>query len=327
MSLNCKNRNSTTSQNHYCHQQTEHIITTNITAAFRHPLTNYPFFSRNPITMTVLSKPTPPATTKPPFNSTSNTMLAIAASISAKVIHPKPKQPQTTTNHAWTTAGRKTLPLNPPLLLPKTIPTKTTTSTHTPGTDFCIPLSIRFNNPSCKTHQISKHRLLTALLNAMHLIHPNANIGPRITDDTPPDAKPRIHDSDDIPTDDKALNHYLELPDIQNHDSFCARLLIYSDIDLHHYKKNQTLIQWLKEEGIQIDRNPIGATLKPQQIGFLTHITPRTDQTTMYEHRLQLATSPECPPFFLQAYYYKSMECLCKCDRLGQNHKRTPQSN
>jgi hypothetical protein len=235
MSFTCKNQNSTLSPKHYHHQQTDRIITTNTEAVFRHPLTTYPFFSRNPLTMTVLSRPTPSATMKSSTASTNNTMLSIAACISAKVINTKPKQPKNNTNHAWNTVGRKVPPLNQPFL-PKTIPTKTITTTHTPGNDYCISLSIQLNEPNWMPHQISTHQLLTALLNAKQLIHPNANIGPRITDDNTNDIKLRVQDSDDIPTDDETLTHYIELPDTQNHDRFCTRIYLHSDINQHHHK-------------------------------------------------------------------------------------------
>jgi hypothetical protein len=41
-------------------------------------------------------------------------------------------------------------------------------------------------------------------------------------------------------------------------------------------------------------------------------MTPRTDQTALYELRTKTAASPGCPPFFMQAKHIKAAYCITK---------------
>jgi hypothetical protein len=108
----------------------------------------------------------------------------------------------------------------------------------------------------------------------------------------------------------KNLN-YLEIAPDNHSEVFCARILLNSQLDLHEYKRNQEFLKWIKKESITLDRNPLETTLCPQQVGFLTHIVTRIDQTTMYETRAR-TTTDNCPPFFLQVKYLKSGHATTK---------------
>jgi hypothetical protein len=85
-----------------------------------------------------------------------------------------------------------------------------------------------------------------------------------------------------------------------------------SNVELHALKRNTNLLNWLKHENITLDRNPLASTLKPQQLGFFTHMVVRADQTSMYECRVTNHTTEKCPPFFLQPKHLKAQHAKTK---------------
>jgi hypothetical protein len=81
-------------------------------------------------------------------------------------------------------------------------------------------------------------------------------------------------------------------------NSFNGRILLNCTVKLRALKRDTDLIQWLKQEGITINCNPLGKTLRPHPIDFLTYFIAQTDQTAMYEVRIMSATTDSCGPFF-----------------------------
>jgi hypothetical protein len=108
-----------------------------------------------------------------------------------------------------------------------------------------------------------------------------------------------------------------------NNENFCARILLNSNIELHVYKRNTSFLSWLKIENITVHRNPLADTTHPTQIGFITHMIARTDQTNMYEKRLQGLTTPDCSPFFLQIKYIKTANVTTKVWNVYANQTDT----
>jgi hypothetical protein len=108
-----------------------------------------------------------------------------------------------------------------------------------------------------------------------------------------------------------------------NSDNFCARILLNSNIELHIYKRNTNFLSWLKTENITVDRNLLPDTMHPTQIGFITHMITRTDQTSMYEQRLHCLTRSDCPPFFLQIKYIKTANVTTKVWNVYANQNDT----
>jgi hypothetical protein len=104
-----------------------------------------------------------------------------------------------------------------------------------------------------------------------------------------------------ITTTEEGLNRYIEITDETSMGMFCARIILGTNIDIHKYKKDIQFIHWLKSENMQLDRNPLQMTLRPQKVGFFTHMIPRSDQTSIYEHRVQLGMPDTCHQFFLQS--------------------------
>jgi hypothetical protein len=269
----------------------------------RSTLTNFPFFSRNAATMTVLSKATTTAQPHP----TPATILNMARSVSSTAMETRNNTTpiSATPRDDWQKVPRRENTNNKYYIIPKIIPPAPETS-PTPATEYRIPLVIRITAPNSQHKQFDRNRILAALLHAFQSVSPAANIQPTPRLDG---SSPQIHNLikiSDIPSGtDEELNCYIEVPSEAPFGTFCARIILATNIELHHYKKDQYFVQWLKTEHIQLDRNPLQETIRPQQVGFFTHMITRTDQTTMYEHRAQLTLSDTCPPFFFQTSLLK----------------------
>jgi hypothetical protein len=122
------------------------------------------------------------------------------------------------------------------------------------------------------------------------LIHPDANISPKITAPSETTSTTtqleKIYDITTLDNDLDNISKYIEMADTTSGDTFCARILLNSNIELHQFNRDLNLVAWLKSENIQLDRNTLQKTLRPQQIGFFTHMTSRNDQTVLYENRI-----------------------------------------
>jgi hypothetical protein len=291
----------------------------------RHPLTSYPFFSRNPFTMTALSKLVPNKHPDMTMTAKSPTLVAIARAISAKIQAPTQKE---TTERApqWTMPTKANRTPQTFLVLPKTVPVALANPASPPATKFCIPITVRMNKPRANVGQFDKKRILTAILNALQAVEAATNIHPTLINYEAPDNKGILYKPEDIPSNETDLNKYLEFPETISSEYFCARILVNSNNELYMYKKNPTFMAWLKYEEITMERNPIPDTIKPVQIGFITHMIARADHTSMYEHRIQQMTSNKCPPF---AGHDKSLGYIlqpkqprqpCKRDQNGTKH-------
>jgi hypothetical protein len=216
------------------------------------------------------------------------------------------QHPTVTELHA-TTATKHTTPL---LLLPKTIPPAPITYPTPTANKYCTPITVRIHKPKHQTGHFDKHRILLSILHAIQMADPSANIAPSPQHDYSNDFEhftesDIIHHSEHIPKNGIDLDRYFEFPSTTRVDRFNARLILNSDLDFHAFKRNQNIIAWLHRENIQLDRSPLESTIQPQQIGFFTHMIARTDQTTLYEARIQQNTSMDCPHFFLQIKYIR----------------------
>jgi hypothetical protein len=111
------NTNLTIQSNKTLQPPVQHNNNNNINTA-RHTLKNYPFVSRHPATMTVLSiteDMTPQPTTTP------KTLLAIATSITNQ-IHPLNTETSPKQSHPWTSIQKKPARTNSLLAIPKVVP-------------------------------------------------------------------------------------------------------------------------------------------------------------------------------------------------------------
>jgi hypothetical protein len=253
--------------------------------------------------MTILSKEitnTPPPT---------STLAAIARSISDQVTGRKPnKQSHDKINNpTWQTVQKIQRTASKTLTIPKIIPPPTNATVQEYATKFCNPIRISIPHPnSTKSGRFDKRRIILALLHAFQQLDATANIHPTLTSECMQDQENTLRKDDDIPTLENDLNKYLEISPTTTSDCFQARILINSAFELHHFKRDPNFVSWLKSEHIQLDRNPLQQTMTPHQVGFFTHIVPRTDQTSLYERRAQLSVTPNCPPFFIQIKYLTS---------------------
>jgi hypothetical protein len=230
--------------------------------------------------------------------------MALSVSNTAKAHHDNPPISPHQKNE-WQNVPRRNHPKNTYYTIPKIIPPAPATN-PAPATEYRIPLVIRIMAPKSQHRQFDRHRILAALLHAFQSVSPAANFQPTPQPDGSSPQIPNILKISDIPGDtDEELNQYIETPNETPIGTFCARIILATNIELHHYKKDQHFVQWLKTENLKIDRNPLQETLRPQQVGFFTHMITRTDQTTTYEHRAQFTLSNTCPPFFLQTSLVK----------------------
>jgi hypothetical protein len=203
------------------------------------------------------------------------------------------------------------------LQLPKHMPPTPTTIPSPQTANFCIPIMIRMQQPATYHGKFDKARILHAILNALQNAHPDCTIRPKIQilqtnpNTTVPIINKILTTTNDIPINEEITN-YIEIPPTTTPGNFSARILLNSMIDLHVLKRNRDLIEWLKQENITIDRNPLEECLKPHQIGFFTHFAVRTDQINMYEQRVIQQTSTHCPPFFLQVKHLKARHATTK---------------
>jgi hypothetical protein len=281
----------------------------------RSTLTNFPFFSRQPSTMTVLSKPNSANHQHP----TMSTILTMARSISAKVTT-KPIQttPTNLKNHTdWQNVTRKEYKVTR-YELPKLTPSAPIIK-QPPSSDHQLPLTLRIKAPTLQNGEFDKHRILVSFLHAFQAVDPSANILPKLHTGPNVTETAYIHQETDVPTSEQGLAQFLELQNETHTDTFCARIILASRLELHQYKNDRNFTQWLKNEDIQLNRNPISTTLRPKQVGFFTHMIARDDQTKMYEHRIQSETTDECPPFLLQTSHIKIGNATAKVWKIYAN--------
>jgi hypothetical protein len=276
-------------------------------------LTVDPFYPKQIPTMT----PTTISTNHLPKGATTTascTLTAIARSISEKVLSPtKPRH----TNKSDDTKVLAKLPHqssgnNTTLRIPKIVPPPPTIKTTNFNSTLCTPITIRIQHPNPTRNGTFDHRrILEALLHAFQQVNPDSYLQSCSPSDEN-NTKHTIYTSEDIPTSPDELKTLIEEHPASTDKSYCTRILLCSNLALHQFKRNQTFVQWLRNENIKLDRNPLRNTLKPYQIGFFSHMTPRKDQTLLYENRMQAAVSDKCPPFFIQIHHVKAAYCITK---------------
>jgi hypothetical protein len=217
----------------------------------------------------------------------SSTLSAIANAVSAKA---KLSSSDRRNDYQMPIHRNKGNP-NIPLLIPTTIlPSKTAddmTNTHT--SKLCIPITVRITNPNPSRNSKFDHsRILEALLQAFRHVDLESNIRPTPTSPHHMNREKNLYNVSQVKNLNDETTEYLEFNTETENEHFCARILLNTDNDLIYYKRNTVFVQWLKTEQIQLDRNPLKNTLKPRQIGFFSHMMPRSDLTDIYEHELTL---------------------------------------
>jgi hypothetical protein len=270
------------------------------------------------------------ATTKlnPHPHPTDCTLSAIARAVSAKVAPNKSilnkNQHDNYTMPIRRNKGQHTkLLLIPGIILPEPTSKPDSMGTH-PTTKMCLPITVRIRNPvPSRHHEYDHHRIIKALLHAFQHVAPECNVRASMASKHHDNIKKFLHDTIEIPTTNTDQKEYLEISDDIQTDNFCARILINSNYDLQHFKRNTVFVNWLKDEQIQLDRNPLRNTLRPHQIGFFSHMIPRPDQTELYEIRSQYSVSRECPPFFLQVKHIKAAFGITKVWNIYAHSKDT----
>jgi hypothetical protein len=275
-------------------------------------LTIDPFYPKSNRTMTTTTNNVDNVKTTA---SASCTLAAIARTISDKILlPPKPKnmktpdESQSPTNHPRQKHDHN----KQPMLVPKNVPPPPTMKPDNYNSSICTPITIRIRQPNpTRTGTFDHRRILEALLHAFQQVDPVSSIQPRPPSNDTTTFRP-IFTTQDIPTSKNDIEAYMEHAKDHTDVNYRARIILNSNLDLQQFKRNPDFIQWLRNENIKIDRNPLRSTLKPQQIGFFSHLTPRKDQTLLYEQRAQLAVTNRCPPFFLQVQHMKAAHCLTK---------------
>jgi hypothetical protein len=190
--------------------------------------------------------------------------------------------------------------------IPKVVPTPPTDKTLPSASKHRIPMTIRINASTKQHATLNKTCILIALRHAFQSVDQGANIiqpsSPKMT--ATHDTK-TIFSAEDITSSSNNIAKYLE-------HSQNAPIILNINLELFEYKRDQQFFQWLKDEHFNLDHNILQQTLQPVQVGVFTHMNPRTDLTTNYEHCIQMATTTTCPPFSLQVKHIKTTSVTTK---------------
>jgi hypothetical protein len=206
------------------------------------PLTNFPFFSRHLLTMTVLSKQTASSSNQVPTHKHSPALIALAKSISAKVIKPSYNCNNEPSPSNFTEVNLSHNNQTKTYNIPKIIPPLPACQLQPPATINRIPITIHIHAPAKKIGIFDKPRILLSLLHAFQSIDNGAKILPTIS--THPNNETNnnkiIFHANDIPTNNINIDRYFEYSPTKRNDHFHARILLQTNIELHQYKKRAT---------------------------------------------------------------------------------------
>jgi hypothetical protein len=133
-------------------------------------------------------------------------------------------------------------------------------------TKYTMPITVRINVPKPNRKGFNKQRVMVALLRLFQSLQPESYFTTLIED-------PRYEDiiiPEEVPLDEKKFNKYMERAITGSRSSFAAKLVLKSNWMLHEFKYQESFIDYLRDEYLNIDLNNLECVL-PAQVGFFEY--------------------------------------------------------
>ena len=153
-----------------------------------------------------------------------------------------------------------------------------------PSYEQVISLNIKINTVNNqKRLMIDNRRLFVAIFTAFKLADPSIYV------EDISNTENDLTDVDLTPTDEEALEKFMQHPTISRKGIFTCRIHFRGDTPLFVIKKNQNLMQWLRSENIMIELNNLDFRndIKLANVGFFVNCHPRESIMTEQTERLK----------------------------------------
>jgi hypothetical protein len=203
-----------------------------------------------------------------------------------------------------------------PILLPKPIK-----QTEPPIKTYKVmPLTVNILAPHNGRYGFKKPRLLIALLRALQLVDKHTYYAPI----DPLSNEPNIVTTENFPVEESELQHYVIQSTTGRNNNYVVKVVILSNTDVEQFKRNISLLEYFKEEKINIEYNQLDS-VNPNKLGFLQNISTRHDTLDIWHARLLELLPKNIPKFQLsiQKIFVRggpgSSVVMIKCDFENMN--------
>jgi hypothetical protein len=203
-------------------------------------------------------------------------------------------------------------------LIPTNLPSEKLSLDSSPieATSHIIPLTIKIIRNKNETKNISRGRLLVAILQGMQNVYPDTYIYPKQVDDN----HPVITNINMVKIGENLLDGYFQNATDIPTGSFIARIYVHTNNPLLLYKKDLKFSKNLSKEKIILEEVRLNE-INPPNLGFIELLVPENDNLRLHTIRIRNYLPPVHPRFqlFTRTLYDSRRRgakvVMIKCDR------------
>jgi hypothetical protein len=169
------------------------------------------------------------------------------------------------------------------------------------ATKYTMPVTIKITQSKIGRKNFQKQRVLVAILRLFQSVQPETYISPLIDDGTAKD----LVIPEEVPLDDRLFRKYMDKATTGSRTMFAAKFVIKSNYMLHQFKYQELVIDYLREENMNIEINNLDCIL-PVPVGFFENLIARNETIDLYAKRLFDILPKGAPHFQLNVQSIKA---------------------
>jgi hypothetical protein len=169
------------------------------------------------------------------------------------------------------------------------------------ATKYTMPVTIRMFQAKGGRKNFHKQRILVALMKILQTVQPETYISPLVDDGTVKD----LVIPEEVPLDDRLFRKYMEKAVTGSRMLFVGKVVIKSNTMLHQFKYQEIVLDYLRDECMNIDINTLDC-VAPAPVGFFEHLIARNETIDLYAKRLYDLLPSKAPPFQLNVQTIKA---------------------